>query len=293
VPKSTRREGNVVVVICSIIFLFNFKTFTEVSRFVSKIALILVLAGFHLYGQEKTATHLAGVYKGKTLFIQNPYNPKLKTFCVSSIAINGQALNVPYDRTAIKIDFNNLDEYTPVSIEIKHDSLCKPIIINPDAIQFYSTFSFESISFDDSVMTWSAHGEHEGSYYLVEKYDLGIWREVDTVQATGSFGEDTYQHYLKVEEGANKYRIKYVKANGEYLYSRELDFHYYPEPVIFRPAQTATMLTLSRTANYDIYDAGGTLVLSGQGNTIDVSKLPSGDYVIYFDKKDPGVFKRQ
>lgn len=236
---------------------------------------------------------LTGVYQGKTLFIQNTYDPQEGTFCISQIYLNDQLLNINYKISALKIDFKGIDMYSPVVVKIIHDPVCKPIVVNPDAVFFHSVFQFESINISDTSLTWATHGESENSNYILQQYANGIWISIDTIEAAGDFGGASYVLKPFLEEGPNKLRIQYSRADDSYLLSREIDFHYYPEPVEFKPFVADRVLNLSRTAQYDIYDAGGKLMTSGQGSSIDVSELPSGDYVIYFDKKEPGVFKKR
>lgn len=258
-----------------------------------KIALILlIVCSWSLNAQELLKMQLSGVYQGKTVFLQNPYNPKTKKFCVSGIRVNGRDLGLSLDRTALIIDFKNIDRFAPVFLEIEHNSSCKPIVINPDAIHFHSMFSFKSLNFNDSTITWQTNGEQAGADYVIEKYELGVWREEGIVKSKGVFTDAEYAYFPSLDVGPNKYRIKYLKSDDWYLYSRELDFHYYPEPVTFYPYKTKSILNLSRSAAYEIFDAGGQLVMSGQGAVIDVTDLPTGDYVVYFDEKDPGLFKK-
>lgn len=249
---------------------------------------------FIQYGlaQAGSETHLTGVFQGKTLFIQNPYIPESGTFSIQEIVINGKPQNVQLNRTAIKLDFKGVDLFAPVSLAIKHNPQVKPIIINPDAIRYYSMFSFQSVCINDTTINWKTRGEKAGGIYKVEKFKLGIWEQTDELEAQGNYTGATYNVFPKVDEGANKYRVKYESPDGNYLYSSELDFHFYPEPVTFTPKSSKSELKLSRKASYKIYDAGGKMILTGEGATIDVSILPPGDYVVYFNEQDPGVFTR-
>ncbi|MFH6983561.1 hypothetical protein [Marinoscillum luteum] len=244
------------------------------------------------FPQESAELHITGVYQGKTLFIQNPYNRESMSFCVTAIYVNGTRLGLNYKVSALKLDFNGIDKFSPLSIKVQHAPGCKPIILNPDAIHFHSTFSFGEVGFADTALVWRTSGEKSGSVFTLEKYQFGIWIEGDTVPAKGEFGGAEYSYSPLLEEGANKLRIKYITPKGDYLLSREVDFHFYPEPVTFKPYNATNTLYLSRAASYEVFDAGGDLVLSGQGTTADISSLPSGDYVIYFDSKDPGVFRK-
>ncbi|MBR07976.1 MAG: hypothetical protein CMP48_09840 [Rickettsiales bacterium] len=251
----------------------------------------LILAVF--IGAEKTGdTRYTGVYRGKTLFIQNPYDRESSSFCITEVRLNNRRLNLNYGSSALKIDFNGIEENSPIALHIIHSDSCQPIIINPDAIAYKYTFAFKEISMNDSVLVWSSIGDQEQGVYTLDAYDYGIWQTQDTVLSKGKHEGATYVHFPKLKEGPNKLRLKYTFPSGDYIYSREIDFHYYEEPVTFTPKKSSTSLTLSRYASYEIYDGGYNLVMSGSGASIDIRDLKRGDYIIYFDNKDPGVFTK-
>jgi len=241
--------------------------------------------------------NLAGVYQGKTLFVQNPYDKVSKRFCVDEILINDARAEVNYKLSAIKLDFEGFDLNTPVRIRILHkDSVCNSVIINPEAILFHTIFRFTEISLSDSALVWNTKGERGRGSFSVEKLYNGIWIEKESFDATGIYSGSQYAFYPSLEEGANKYRIKYNFPLGNrigHLYSREMDYDFYPEPVEFSPKSVKTRLYLSRSSHYEIYDEGNNLVLEGQGIEIDVRVLRRGRYVIYFNRKDPGSFQKE
>lgn len=245
------------------------------------------------FDQEEAVTSYTGVYQGKSLFIQNPYDQEINGFCITSVSINGKQQAFNYKLSAIKIDFTGMSKNSPVTIRITHRAGCSPIIINRDAINYHTTFSFQEISVTDSVLVWQTRGEREHTRYVLERYENGIWLEQDTIPAEGTFGGSMYVHFPEIKEGANKLRLRYIFPGGNYLYSREIDFHHYPEPVTFTPFVAERELVLSRAARYEIFDAGGDLVLTGKGATVDISKLPRGEYVIYFNDTDPGAFTKK
>ncbi|WP_420318861.1 hypothetical protein [Ekhidna sp.] len=260
--------------------------------------LTLFVCGFAI-GQTpiKVETKLAGVYQGKTLFIQNPFDRNDNLFCVESIYINEKRLDLNYRLSALKIDFQDFDLYTPVKIRLVHkDTLCAPVIINPEAVLFHTIFRFSEISLSDSALVWSTKGETGTGEFAIEKLDNGIWIEQDRQPAIGRYEGAEYTYFPNMEEGANKYRIKYHFPRGsrlKHLYSLEVDFDFYPEPVEFKPKSAKTRLYLSRSTHYEIYDQARRLVHEGQGIEIDVTVLRAGTYVIYFDGKDPGTFIKE
>ncbi len=195
--------------------------------------------------------------------------------------------------SAIALDFDRVDLYAPVTIKIIHKDSCNPIILNPDAIFFHSTFSFKEVYLTDSILYWKAVGDKSGASYYIERYDGGIWKEVANFESKGVYAGTSYEYIPNLEEGPNKYRIKYVFPDEKYLYSREIDYHYYPEPVTFSPKRTNYLIRFSRNASYKIYDPKDSVVLEGVGTQVDVRRLWKGEYVIYFDGKDPGIFVKE
>ena len=257
-------------------------------RFIAVFAFFLTI-----HAQAQHIIEHVGVYQGKELFIQNPYNPLTKDFCIDAVYVNGKKEILNYRLSALILDFKSQDLFTPVSIKVVgKDSTCMPLIINPDAIMFHTEYKFNSVQITDSVLVWETEGERQRGSYTVEKLFTGIWVEKKTVEASGTFEKAEYRYYPEFEEGGNKYRIKYDFGNGRYLYSEEVEYNYYPEPVEFEPKEATTTLTFSRSASYSIFDKNGKEVMSGLGSSVDVSKLYPGEYVIYFDGVFPGVFDK-
>ena len=254
---------------------------------------------YFVKGQEqgKMETNLAGVFQNKTLFIQNPYNRVNKEFCIKEVRINGRPVAINYNLSALRLNFEGFDPYSPVKVKIIHkDSLCAPIIINPEAVLFHTIFRFTEVSLSDSALLWYSKGERGLGEFEVERLYNGIWVSQETVAATGKYEGQEYAYYPNLEEGANKYRIRYNFPSGgriSHLYSPEVEYEHYPERVTFSPKSAKTKLTLSRASHYEIYDKGNSLVLEGQGIEIDVTVLRRGNYVIYFNGRDPGSFVKE
>ncbi len=262
------------------------------------IFLTLSISALSQDAAKVVQTNLAGVYQGKTLFIQNPYDRSSRTFCVEQILINGEPLILNYKLSALKLDFEGFDLYTPVNISVVHsDTVCSPIIINSEAVLFHTIFRFTSISLSDSSLSWTTKGEIGVGSFSVEKLENGFWNEKAVVEATGVYEEESYSYLpQELEEGANKYRVRYKFPEGNrntYLYSQETDYDHYPVPVEFKPASAKTRLYLSRVTPYEIYNDSSALVLTGHGIEIDVTVLRQGRYVIYFNGKDPGTFIKE
>lgn len=257
----------------------------------------LSLSAFAQESAKVVRTNLAGVYQGKTLFIQNPYNRSTRTFCVEKILINNEPLILNYKLSALKLDFEGYDLFTPVNVTVVHaDTICSPIIINSEAILFHTIFRFSTISLSDSALLWTTKGERGIGQFVVEKLENGFWHEKEIIEGNGVYEEASYSHVPELNEGANKYRVRYKFPSGSranHLYSLEIDYDHYPEPVEFKPASAKTRLYLSRMTPYEIYNDSSNLVLTGHGIEIDVTVLRQGRYIIFFDGKDPGTFIKE
>ena len=247
--------------------------------------------------ESRMETNLAGVYQGKTLFIQNPFNKESRQFCVDNIYINEEFVNINYKLSAIKLDFEGYDMNTPVKIRIVHrDTLCSPTIINPEAVLFHTIFRFTFITLTDNGLVWHTKGETGTGKFEIEKLKGGVWRDQEIRESLGRYEGAEYTYFPNLEEGANKYRIRYNFPRGSrvgYLYSWEVEYNHYPEPVEFSPKFAKTKVYLSRSSHYEIYNDGNKLVLEGQGKVIDVTVLRRGRYVIYFNGQDPGTFIKE
>ena len=240
------------------------------------------------------STEYIGVFRGDDLFIQNPYRNLSSDYCIKKIELNGNTLNLNYQLSALVLDFNGIDLFSPVSIKIfRKDSLCTPVVINPDAIFYHSNFSFNKVSVSDTLLEWETQGEHGNGNYSIEKLSDGLWDQIAEVKSKSNFDRAIYGITPLLVPGANKFRIRYEFKGDKYLYSREFDFEYYPTPVTFKVNEEMQILKLSRQAHYEIYDSGSDLVMEDYGIVIDISGLKKGDYVIYFDGIAPAGFSKK
>lgn len=243
---------------------------------------------------DKNEKILAGVYQGESIYVKNPYNRESREFCVSDVYLNDRRLDLNYQLSALRITFDGTDLFTPVSIRVVHrDSTCASDIVNPMAVLFHSSYKFLSVYAADSGLYWSTEGEREIGTYLVEKLQGGIWVDEAEISSEGKFESATYVHYPFYEVGPNKYRVKYDFGSGNrYLYSEEIEYQHYLDPVTFEPAVTNNRVFLSRSAFYEVFDAKGDKILSGTGTEIDIRFIRPGTYVVYFDNQQPGSFRR-
>ncbi|UXP31896.1 hypothetical protein N6H18_16240 [Reichenbachiella agarivorans] len=226
---------------------------------------------------------LTGVNKGESLYIKNPYMVARDSFCIQSIMINGKPSKVNLSLTAIRLNFNEVEMFSPVSVRIHHADSCTPKIVNPEAILYYSSFKFDSLVMRDSVLHWFTKGDRTEGRFVIEKLNKEYWDEVATQQAKGHFDGAQYVYYPEHSDGGNKYRIRYELPNGRYLYSEEVEYYYYPKGVTFSPKVVTDVIYLSREARFEIMDISGTVILKGTAKKIPLRLLRPGNYTIMLD----------
>ncbi len=252
----------------------------------------LLMVFTSLHGQDNVnLTSYSGVYKGKPLFIQNPYSASMDSYCIRKIIINKKKANINYDVSALILDFRGVEKYSPISIHIEYsDSTCIPFLLNPEAINYHSVFSFERLQITDSSLLWSTKGESDDGLFEVESFNLGYWESVEVSSAVGDYGGSDYSYFPIYDEGSNKYRIKY-NSEGFILYSEEIEHVFYPEPVTFR--REGDKLILSRSCSYVVTDGQNLEVLLGSGKEIAIADLASGEYYITFNDEQSELFRKK
>lgn len=234
---------------------------------------------------------LTGVYKGKELYIQNPYQVDSGRFCIQTIHVNGKKITSNLSLTAVRLAFRGVDMYTPVSVKIFHEDSCKPRIVNPEAVLYHSNFKFDSLVLNDSVMHWYTKGDRRDGRFLIEKLTVDRWDVVKTMRSKGRFDGAQYVYFPEHKDGGNKYRIKYELPEGRYLYSVEMEHYHYPDGVTFSPRVVTDKMTFSREASYEILQEGE-VILKGRAKEIPLRRLNPGDYSIVIEGEEDTFVKK-
>lgn len=255
------------------------------------IIILLILIAPNLVSAQTDTTSITGVYKGHPLYIQNKYDVKYDEFCIEEVYVNNKVRRLNLNLSAIKLNFKGVDLFTPVSVRVIHGDSCTVRFVNPDAILYHSSFKFDSLSLNDSIMHWYTKGDRRDGLFIVEKLqNEDYWEEVKRIRAKGRFDGAQYVYFPEHEAGGNKYRIRYELPNGRFLYSKELEFSFYPEPITFSPKVVQDEIILSRSSVYEILDSGGNVILRGQGDEIPLRLLKPGDYSIVLEGQTAETF---
>jgi hypothetical protein len=253
--------------------------------------LFLIFLNFTFALAQDGELLLTGVFKGESIYIQNPYDADSDRFCIQQIVINGKTRPVNLSLTAVRLNFDQFDLYTPVTIQIHYGDSCKPKIVNPEAVLYHSSFKYDSLVLNDSIMHWYTKGDRRDGRYEIEQLKGDMWDLVKTMRSKGRFDGAQYVYFPTHRDGGNKYRIKYVLPRGRYLYSAEMEYYHYPEGVSFSPRVVTDKMNLSREASFQILK-DGEVILKGKGKVIPLRKLAPGDYSIILDGDEDTFVKK-
>lgn len=224
---------------------------------------------------------MTGVYQGTSLYVQNPYYSELGEFCVREVTVNKRKVDLNYKLSALKINFDGISMNSPVYIDVNHMAQCAPRIVNPVAIYYHSNFKYTKLLLNDTTLYWEAKGDSEDGVYSIEQLQGDYWSEVHTLKSQGVFEGTSYEYTPYMVVGSNKFRIKYSLPSGRYLFSDELEYVYYKEPVTFNIA--SNRMIFSNVTEYEILDNKGNTVIQGEGREIPLRLIRPGEYVIFFD----------
>ncbi|MEQ6119750.1 hypothetical protein [Reichenbachiella sp. MALMAid0571] len=256
----------------------NQKSFSQILRY---LLLILVFLVQHAVNGQKTV--LSGVYQGQSLYIQNPYLVSEHKYCIDTIIVNKQDIYINPQLSAVKLDFGKEMLFAPVMVMIKHKENCKPKFINPEAILYHSSFKFDSLVVNDSLIRWHTKGEKLEGLYSIEKLNGTYWQVMNTIKPKGQFEGADYIYFPEFDKGGNRFRIKYSLPDNRYIYSGEVEMFYFAKPITFSPKSVIDEMVLSQYADYQIMDLKGNVIVSGSGKVIPLRKLKRGDYFIYLE----------
>tara|TARA_B100000809_G_scaffold240092_1_gene262109 strand:- start:94 stop:897 length:804 start_codon:yes stop_codon:yes gene_type:complete len=232
-----------------------------------------------------------GTFKGKHLIVQNPFDDSTKTFCITSIYMNGRDLKVDTKHLMIELYFEKyLSIGDKINLRIYHKGECHPEVVNPGAIKRSSIFSFISFKVNATNYQWATRGEQKGSEFTVQRYQNGEWDDVKSKKSKGGMSGNNYEMPSNHYSGVNRYRIQYVQLDGFIEYSDPLDYKSLQRPVSFFPTKVKGKITfvnnLHRPVKFSIYDIDGHKIMEGEGMAIDCTSLQTKEvYTLVFDNQ--------
>lgn len=259
-------------------------------RFVT--ILLLLITSVSSFAQEGNIS-LNGVYKGKNLYVQNPFAGNMQDFCTKEVYINGEKKMTGIKSSAYEVDLSFLKMGDPVIVKITHSNDCKPKVLNPQVIRNdKNEFHFLSFEVSNDKINWSTKGEAGGSKLFIQQFTRGQWINVKELRAKGLPTKSEYNSLVTHHNGLNKYRVKYLDVHGKVVYSHVGEFNSSEEDVTFYPSRVSSSITLSRSTDYEIMDSYGNVIKKGKGTKIDCVDLKSGVYYLNMHNQTEKFLKK-
>jgi len=241
------------------------------------------------YGQQLT---IKGVYRGRDLYIQNPYNSEKKSFCVQSVALNGNTVISNPNSSALTVDLSGYALNDSISLIIFHYAECSPKVLNPRILQPGSGFTIVRPLADNASVSWITTGEQDkNAYFELEKMFLDGWKPIEKIKAKGDIDNNQYSVGVVHYAGDNQFRIHYI-SNTSSIYSEIFEFYSAADPISFYPIdEVDEIISLSKATDFVIKDINGKVYKKGYALDIFVQNLKPGEYILVIENREETFFK--
>jgi len=245
---------------------------------------ILTCLSFTLFAQEQ---RLTGVYRGRDVFVQNPYLNAEGAYCIAYITVNDVKVIDDPSVSAVKINLSKFAINSPISIVVYHHSSCSPKILNAEVLDVGSAFQFLQIIADDASISWVTTGEMPGSgIYFIEKLKLDGWLVIDTIRGKGNLDNNQYSQGIEHYSGENQFKLIYL-YNEDKIVSDEFSFYSEMDRILFYPEENVyDFLYLSKPTDYVIKNDMGEVLLKGYGQDIDLELLPYDELTLIIENRE-------
>ena len=97
-----------------------------------------------LFGLNAKELIIDGTYQGENIYIQNPFSKKENGFCIKEVYVNDRPFSeINSSAFEIILEKEEIGQY--VKISIIHSKVCRPRVLNKDALRSKSTFEIVSL----------------------------------------------------------------------------------------------------------------------------------------------------
>lgn len=236
-----------------------------------------------------------GVYRGRDVFVQNPYLGVEGSFCITAILVNGVTTAEEPSTSAVKVDLSKFLIDDTVAIQVLHHESCLPRILNPEVLNSGSMFEYIQLTADNASISWVTTGEKPGDgNYVLEKLKLDGWLPIAKVAGKGNLDNNQYSIGVDHYAGDNKFRLLYTYDGENEVVSDEFSFYSDMEPITYYPEDKIyDLISLSRPTDYVIKDFEGNILLKGIGQDINVESLPYGELILILENSPENFFRPQ
>ena len=234
-------------------------------------------------GQQ--SIELGGLYQGENLLVVNEPSADGVGFCCYEVRVNGLITADEVNSHAFEVDLSSLGLPLGkgVSIRLKHRSGCAPRILNPEVV--LPSPGFQLVDFKaapSGEVTWTTIDEHGRMPFVLQQFKWGKWVDVVRLDGRGGPEEQIYTALVQPIRGENLLRLTHLAPDGTLEVKGEARFQGDVPEVTMEYDVKAQVLTFSRSTQYELVDAFGTVVLSGVGREATLRYLARGEYFANF-----------
>ncbi len=248
-----------------------------------------VIGSLHfLYGNEMI---LKGVYLGKNLYFENPVCGPDSSFSTRYVFVNNVLKLTNPTSSTYEVDLSEYPLNSDLEIKIVYTDGYMPEAINPQVIKPKSLFNFEKLDINEDSLTWVTAGEKGIHKFLIERRKDDNWLIVQTCDGKGA-AVNRYSMGISLDLGENRYRVKYIDGNGKSFYSGVVSLFNNKSPVTFSTQDSSDKITLSRIAQYKVFDPDGRLLSSGKDKEIKLDSLKPGIYYLMINNRTESFVKK-
>ena len=253
-----------------------------------KINLLFFLIMLPFLGIASQVIVLEGNYQMRNIYVSNKILSTGVGYCITNVMVNGEVSTDEINSEAFEIDLSlfNFSLGDPVSVEIHFRDGCEPDIINPFALKPQATFKTEAITYDGSMLSWTASNETGSLPYRIQQFKWNKWVTVGEVEGVGSFGTNEYKFKINAISGKNRLRVIQKSGDGRTKVSPEVFFDSPETAVTYEYNKKADNIVFSRETSFEVYDGYGRIIKRGFANLINVTDLDKGKNVVYYINYD-------
>ena len=169
-------------------------------------------------------------------------------------------------------------------VEIKHKNDCAPKVLNPEVLKPQPTFEMVDIKIaKNGLLTWTTTNEQEPIPYVVEQFRWNKWVKVGEVNGKGLKKTNTYSFQPVLNSGENKFRIKQVGFQGVEKRSEIVSLKTDIKPLGHSVNKEKSIVSFSDKTLFEIYDAYGSIIEYGYGDSLNINNLSKGFYYLCYD----------
>jgi hypothetical protein len=230
-------------------------------------------------------------FAGKNLFIawKDAYDrAKRKDF---RLTINGKDSVFKWPGDTIVVDFSGMGIKTGDSLNLILDpGAFGAFIVNKDDFPLACRYIIDTIITNTTGpgLLLKIKEENGPVKYILEQFRWNHWVKISSLESVGDNKRSTYYFNLDgiLHPGENKFRIKTFGYN-EAIFSYPVTLS---DSSLFEPGFTWSglrnrPLVFKRPTLFEVYDAYGTIVKTGNSDKVFVTKLPRGMYYLNYENK--------